>query len=218
VRNEYYDDHEQGEAVKQWLKANGMSIFLGIALGIGGLYGWRFWQSSEQNAKVQASVAYQQLLQDVDGEIEATRELLDQFHERNNNPAYSTLAAFSLAGKAVAERNFTEAAALLKFAEQSGEPPELRAIAGLRLARIQMQNGQLPEALATVDRHDSENHRALAAEIRGDILLSQGNTEAARAAYRSALDNQSGGDRSMLQIKLDDLSVATPDADTGDAT
>ncbi len=217
MRNEYYDDHEQGEAVKSWLKTNGLSIFMGIALGIGGLYGWRFWQSSQQTAREQASASYQQLLVDVEGEVEATRELLDQFRQRSDNVAYATLAAFSLAGKAVADRNYTEAVSLLQFAEQSGEPAELRPIAGLRIARVLLQNGQLAEAMATVDRHSNEHHVALADEIRGDILLAQGNNTAAQQAYQSALDNLSGGDRSMLQMKLDNLAVA-PSAETEDAT
>ncbi|MFK7955520.1 MAG: YfgM family protein [Lysobacterales bacterium] len=210
MRNEYYDDHEQGEAVKQWLKTNGMSIFMGIALGIGGLYGWRFWQSSQQTAREQASSAYQQLLIDVDGEIEATRELLDQFRQRSDSDAYATLAAFSLAGQAVADRNYTEAVSLLQFAEQSGQPMELRPIAGLRIARVLLQNGQLAEAMSAVQRHSSDHHRALAEEIRGDILLAQGNNSAAQQAYQSALDNLSGGDRSMLQMKLDNLAVVQP--------
>lgn len=209
MRNEYYDDHEQGEAVKKWLKTNGLAIFMGIALGVGALYGWRFWQSSQQSARQQADAAYQQLLADAEGDVEATRELLDQFTQRADNPAYATLASLSLAAKAVADQNFGEAVSLLEYAEQSGQPQELRPVAGLRKARVQLQTGQLAEALATVDRHDTEHHRALAAEIRGDILISQGNSEAARLAYQSALDSLSGGDRSMLQMKLDNLNVAT---------
>ncbi|MEM6576273.1 MAG: tetratricopeptide repeat protein [Pseudomonadota bacterium] len=217
MRNEYYDDHEQGEAVKQWLKTNGLSIFFGIALGIGGLYGWRFWQANELAGREQAANAYQQLLTDLEGDVEATREVLDQFTSTNDNAAYATLAAFSLAGKAVEERNFTEAVALLEFAEQSGAPEALKPVAGLRKARVLVQTGQLPEALAAVNRHDRDEHRGLAAEIRGDILLAQGDENGAREAYQTALDNLAGRDRSMLQMKLDDLAAPEAAADAAEA-
>ncbi|MEM9531108.1 MAG: tetratricopeptide repeat protein [Pseudomonadota bacterium] len=212
MRNEYYDDREQGEAVKQWLKTNGMSIVTGIALGISALYGWRYWQSAQQTGRERAAVAYEQLIADVDGEVEATRELLDRFAGQNDNPAYATLAALTLAAKAVEDRNYAEAAELLGYAEAQGEPPALRAIAGLRRARVLIQTGQFEQASAAVDRHDGEIHKALAAELRGDIALAQGQQDAARLAYADALAAGASGDTSLLQMKHDDLAgvVAVP--------
>ena len=38
-------EKEQLEQIKSWLKENGLSIVLGIVLGLGGVYGWRGWQA-----------------------------------------------------------------------------------------------------------------------------------------------------------------------------
>ena len=41
----YSSDQEQIDAIKNWLRENGMAIFVGVAVGFGGLYGWQYWQS-----------------------------------------------------------------------------------------------------------------------------------------------------------------------------
>lgn len=216
MRNEYYDEHEQGEAVKKWLKDNGASILMGVALGVGALFGWRYWQQAEETGKLDAAYAYERLLMDVDEGAEPTRELLERFYERHENEAYATLAALQLATRATGQQNYQEAIALLEFAVSNGQPPSMRPVAGLRLARLQLQTGQLSQALATVDRFDDNPFDAAASEIRGDILLAQGERAAAREAYEYALDNFAGGDRALLQMKIDDLAVA--DNESTDAT
>ncbi|HET6592032.1 MAG TPA: tetratricopeptide repeat protein, partial [Xanthomonadales bacterium] len=56
---EIYDQHEQSEIVKKWLRENGGAIVLGLVLAFGGLFGFRqfqFWQDSKQQ---QASAEYE---------------------------------------------------------------------------------------------------------------------------------------------------------------
>ena len=36
-----YDDYEQGERVQQWLRKNGVSIAVGIGLGLALIFGWQ---------------------------------------------------------------------------------------------------------------------------------------------------------------------------------
>ncbi len=206
MRNEYYDDYEQAEAVKKWLKENGLAIFTGIALGLGALFGWRYWEGYAAGKRAEAARAYEQLVADLGAGREASAEVLESFRKEHQNAAFIGLAALELSAKAISERNLDEAMRLLEIASQSAEPPAMRQVAGLRLARVQLQAGQIDRSLATIDRFDDGGFAALAAEIRGDALLAKGDREGAREAYRYALDNLSGGDRSVLQMKLDDLT------------
>ncbi|WP_459782756.1 tetratricopeptide repeat protein, partial [Photobacterium sp. R1] len=48
------------------MKENGKAIVLGAVLGLGGLYGWRYYQGEVQSAKEQASEAYTQTVQALD--------------------------------------------------------------------------------------------------------------------------------------------------------
>jgi predicted negative regulator of RcsB-dependent stress response len=55
-------DDEQVEKLKAWLKENGMSIVLGIVLGVGGIGGYNYWQQYQQNRAAEASVHFETLL------------------------------------------------------------------------------------------------------------------------------------------------------------
>ncbi len=210
MRNEYYDEHEQAEAVKQWIKDNGLSIFAGIALGMGALFGWRSWQSSLEAGRVEAAQGYEQLVSRLDQGEEATFDVVNGFLAEYDNAAFATLAALKAAQLAVEARNLDEASRLLTYAAEQGEPPQVRQVAGLRLARVQLQTGQLDLAAATVDQHDGPGFEGIAAEIRGDILLAQGDAQGAREAYQAALDN-GAGDRGLLDMKLNDLAMLEPE-------
>jgi predicted negative regulator of RcsB-dependent stress response len=206
MANEHLDDHELGELVKKWIMVNGPAIVVGIVLGAVGLSGWRFWESYQLDAKFEAARDYQQLVSELEGDdAQATTARLSEFSSENRNPGYQGLAALQLASKAVEDRNLEEAAQLYRVAIESAEPKALRQVAGLRLARVQLQAGQLEEARITVDRFDVIGFKAMAAQIRGDILHAQGDRDGAREAYQLAIDNGSSN-AAVLQMKVDDLA------------
>ncbi len=62
----------------------------------------------------------------------------------------------------------------------------MRAIARLRLAAVQADAKQFPEALKTLDAISVEGFEGLVADRRGDILNAQGKTAEARAAWQAA--------------------------------
>ncbi|MGU3844696.1 YfgM family protein, partial [Vibrio diabolicus] len=42
---ELYDTEEQQvEAIKDWWKENGKAVIIGAVVGLGGLFGWRYYQ------------------------------------------------------------------------------------------------------------------------------------------------------------------------------
>ncbi len=45
-----YSEAEQLERAKSWLKTNGIWIIAGIAIGAGGLGGWRWYQERRERA------------------------------------------------------------------------------------------------------------------------------------------------------------------------
>ena len=56
-----YSESEQWERAKAWLKENGLWIITGCAIGLGGLYGWR-WYEGRQVAQAQiASARYEEM-------------------------------------------------------------------------------------------------------------------------------------------------------------
>ena len=57
-----YSEAEQMERAKGWLKANGIWIIAGIAIGAGGLGGWRWYQERRDAQAETASARYEELV------------------------------------------------------------------------------------------------------------------------------------------------------------
>ena len=97
----------------------------------------------------------------------------------------------------------------LKWAlEKTGENKALALVVRNRLARAQFSAGQYDEALSTIDAAGSADaFDAIYSELRGDILLAQGNLEGAREAYLAAREQGQQGRSGVLEMKLADLGV-----------
>jgi len=53
------DEHEQGEAVRKWLRQNGSSLITGIAMGLALVFGWQWWQGKGVRHSEEAATQYQ---------------------------------------------------------------------------------------------------------------------------------------------------------------
>ncbi len=58
---EEYDDYEQEEIIKDWLRQNWFTIFAGIALGISGLWGYTKWQNTQADKNQASATEYHQI-------------------------------------------------------------------------------------------------------------------------------------------------------------
>ena len=61
--NEYETEEQQLEALKKWWKENATSLILGLAIGVSGLFGWRYYLDQNHMHAVMASDMYMQLVQ-----------------------------------------------------------------------------------------------------------------------------------------------------------
>ena len=57
---EEYDKYEQSELVQKWLRENGLSIVVGVAIGLVGIFGWQQWNKHQARNQMEASHLYQQ--------------------------------------------------------------------------------------------------------------------------------------------------------------
>ena len=57
-----YSEAEQMERAKDWLRTNGLWIIAGIAIGAGGLGGWRWYQERRDAQAETASARYEELV------------------------------------------------------------------------------------------------------------------------------------------------------------
>lgn len=203
---ELYDEHEQGERVRKWIREYGAAIVMGLVLAFGGIFGFRYWQE-QQSAQRALAADYFNLIQN---EIEAGRKELAQEHfeslqEQAGSSAYAGLAALALAAAQVEDGRLEPAARLYRDVLESRTLEMLWPLTRLRLARVLEAQGDAEAALNTLGDAPPPGFEASWSELRGDLLVSLDRTEEARLAYREALEALGGaaGGQRLLQMKLD---------------
>ena len=208
---EIYDAHEQGEVVKKWLKENGSAIVMGLVIAFGGLFGFKQWQSWQENSRQQASAEFQVMgtllaADQVDAAMDNFQNLKDE-HARS---PYTSMAALQMARARLELKQPDLAIDHYEFVVENGYPRAMQVVARERLARVLLNEGRAEEALATLDAAgDLTGFEARYAEVRGDILFALGRSDDAATAYREALDSLEAGvgDRNKLVMKLESLGV-----------
>jgi predicted negative regulator of RcsB-dependent stress response len=218
-----YDEYEQSEQVRKWLRENGLSIVVGVALALALIFGWRQWQAhraghhaeaAEQYASLESALAAGQ-----DSKVDAAVNALEK--DFADTP-YAALGAAARASVAVEQGKLDDAHKALQWAVGHSPTAALKSLYQLRLARVELAQNQAKEALALLDAVPQDSYRATVQELRGDALLKLGRSGDARNAYTSALSalsaDASPGLRDTLQMKLDNLSQAGAPAAASAAT
>jgi predicted negative regulator of RcsB-dependent stress response len=205
MMEQYETEEQQVEAIKRFWKANGTALVVGALLGLGGLWGWRWYNDGQIAAKEQASAAFdkvsQELLIDETGFSQAKIYI-----DTHTNTGYAALMALEMAQKAIERKDLDEAVKQLEFVVKNAALPTLKSVAQIRLARIQIEQGQFDLALASAEKITDDAFKAQSQEIKGDVYFAQQLFDKARAAYSAALESNERDQ--VLKMKLDNLASA----------
>ena len=184
-------DEEQVEQLKKWWEENGKSIIAGITIGLVAIFGWRGWQDHLVTQGEQASDLYEQMVADIrqgkGADVEAIAEQLNQDYK---STPYSTFSSLLQAREAVEKDDIDSAITHLQWVLDNTDSDEFRHLARLRLSRLLLIEGDKDAALSLIEKVDSGKFAASYHELRGDILLQQGDPKAAQDAYAQALATQ----------------------------
>ncbi|AND68539.1 hypothetical protein ATSB10_10850 [Dyella thiooxydans] len=206
-----YDDYEQSELVQKWLRENGVSIAVGIAIGLVGIFGWQQWRNHQASNRAAAAAIYQQVqaAENVGNQAVAD-QLTEQLQKDYDKSSYAVFATSERARHLVETKQFDKAAASLDWAIAHAEEPALKSLMRLRMAQVQFAQGKDKDALATLDQLTDKQYAGMASELRGDVLVKLGRVDDARKSYQTALSAMSGDSplRDALQLKIDDLAAA----------
>ncbi len=207
-------EEEQVEALKRWWDENGKSLLAGIAIAILGVVGWNYYQDQQQVSAETASAYYQRLLGNAtvaqvgDAQVSAIKQDAATLKTEFEDSAYAQYAALMLAKLAVQADDLTQAENELRWVvSQVDADTDMAALASVRLAQVLHAQGRSDQALALlVDADDVWQGRRQ--EVKGDILLSQGDKTGARKAFAAALQvaQDQGANAALLNLKLDNLA------------
>jgi len=200
-------EEEQVEKLKAWLKENGLSIVMGIIIGVGGIGGYNYWKHYQETIAAEASDHYTQMMQalaaDNDDLVMQQAEILLADYDSTD---YASLANLALARMQVENGEFAAAIEALQPLAGSEAQQPLVFLARVRLAALQIQLEQYDQALATLNAGFPDQFAALVDELRGDALAMQGKTDEAIVAYRKAqLAEPQPANPEFLRQKLNDL-------------
>jgi predicted negative regulator of RcsB-dependent stress response len=206
-----YDDYEQSERVQKWLRQNGLSIVVGIVIGLVAIFGWQQWRKHQANHQAAASQLYLDMrTAQAAGQTDQADALTHQLMKDYADSPYALFAATDRAVQDVRANHLDKALVSLDWARTHATAPALKALTGLRIARVQLAQGAADKALATLDQIPAGMYTGLVQELRGDALVKLKRPDDARKAYlaaQAALSKSElqGGD---LQMKIDDLATA----------
>jgi predicted negative regulator of RcsB-dependent stress response len=200
-------EEEQVEQIKAWLKTNGMSIVLGVVIGVGGIGGYRYWQYVQETTAEQASVQFTKMIDALNESDDDSLEThANKLIQEYSDTEYALMAHLALAKQHVKQGEFDQAESSLQQIVGRAAQEPLAYLARTRLASVQLQKQQFDQALSTLSIDFPAVFTASVAELRGDIYASQGNASEAVNAYRSALEADPGpANGEFVQQKLDDL-------------
>lgn len=205
------EEQEQIDELKSWWSAYGTLVTAVVAaasLSLAGYQGWRYYR---HNQAVGAVTLYEQLDRaERAGDHKKVRDIAGEISGKYGSTTYGAYAALSAARASFETGDLAEAKTRLQWVMDNAKEAELRDIARLRLAGVLLDEKNFPEALRLIDAQPVEPLAGLYADMKGDILLTQGKRGEARGAYQRALDKSDAGSpyRSAIQMKLDSLGDA----------
>ncbi len=197
----YTTEEQQVEAIKTWWRNNGKAVMFGAVIGLGALYGWRYYQAEKESNQEKASDAYAQVIEIISQQPDKAEEAVNAFTAVHKG-GYADLMTLKLAKTFVDNNELTKAAESLRAVQRSKDPI-LKAVASLRLARIEVELGNLDVALNELNKINSASWQGQINELRGDIALKKGEIDKAISAYEAAMAIASN---QVVQMKLDNLS------------
>jgi predicted negative regulator of RcsB-dependent stress response len=205
-----FEEQERLAELKAWWEDNRMYV-LGAALAaivaFAGYRGWIYWSAkqAEEAAAMYRPVAEAAKAKDAAKVAAAAQPVI----EKHPGSYYASEAALVLARSAFDAGNLDEAKKRLEWAMANGVE-EHRGVARMRLAAVLMDQKKYDDALKVLDGNKDDAFTAVAADLRGDVMLAQGRLDEARSAYKLAMDKASPGNpvKQIAETKLGALGGA----------
>ena len=199
------EEEQEINQLKDWWKENGKTIIVAFILGVGGMFGWRYWQAHQAEQIAQASAQYDALIYSAQQDEQAKKANIEQFVQANSKTTYAVFALLDEAKKATEKQDFAAAEVNLNQALTQSQDEVLTSIVALRLSAVQFQLGQLDNALTTLNQVKGESFNARKAILTGDIQVSKGDKVAAKNNFEQAQQSGSQLEQQMAKMKLNNL-------------
>lgn len=201
---EEYDDFEQEQMVKEWIKNNWLTIAAGIVLGLGGVFGINYWKQQQQEKRFAAASKYEEFSRVLGlKELDEAQSVIAEMQGTYGDNFYTYEGHLLLAKEFVANNELEKAAAELQKVLDSQPQKVIADLVTLRLARIKNALGQHDQALSLAKSVTSESFASISKEVEGDAYLAKGEGDNAKTAFQQAVDSGEGySGKRNIEMKL----------------
>ena len=159
---EFETEEQQVEAIKKWWKEYGLTIAVGLVLGLGGIFGFRWFVEQREFKMAETSDAYESVLAILKEQNDQEKFMAEAstFKIAHSDTIYSNLLSFQLAKLAVDADDLGTAGQHLKDILNNSQHGSIEHIARIRLGRILLEQGDADKALALIaDAVDGEQEK-----------------------------------------------------------
>lgn len=203
-------EQEQVEALKNLWKDWGPAVvggLLALAVGYGGVAGWKAWKTSAAEHAAAAFQPYEAALKAPNPDVKVLAGLADKIAADYPGSAYAFEAALDVAARQVKAGDNAGAIKHLTWAVEHAPDDGLKAIASLRLAAAHLDADKLDDALKVLEAKHPAEFDSLFLETRGDVLVVKKDKAGARLAYQSASVTADPQRKAVLDWKLQALGA-----------
>jgi len=213
MSNHQIDEYELGERVRTWFKENSGSLITGIALGLGCIFGYQWWQGNGDKHQTEAALQYQAFTSAAEkNDPTKTKVVLALLESKYADTPYLNFAVLRQAELLQANGKSSDAVKLLEANVAKASEASIKELYKLRIARIQLINGKADLALKQLADITESVYPASVEEIRGDAHLALGKRELASQSYVKALTalDEAAPIRNLIELKLIEAGGSVP--------
>lgn len=203
-----YNPDDQLANLKNWWKQYGNALIAGVVIGLLLLAGGNYWRQHKIKRAETASFLYESLLADFQqGKTDAVSAAATKLMQDYDATPYPGKSALLMARQRFDARDIAGMRTHLEWAMKNATEAPVQHSARLRLAHLLLDQGDTAAALALVNIKDTNGFISEYEEIRGDVLLAQGDRDGARRAYQTAIEKlpRASSYLQALTMKRDNL-------------
>jgi predicted negative regulator of RcsB-dependent stress response len=204
------EEQEQLDQLKHFWKQYGNAITWFLIVVMGAYVAWNGYKYWEREQSVKASALFDEVERSAAAaDVAKLERSWNDMKERFPSTTFASQSAL-LAAKVFQQSDKSDAAqGALKWATDNASDEATAQLARIRLANLQSQMKSFDEALKTLSKPFQPAFAGLAADIQGDIWVSQNKPTEAIKAYSEAWSKLSDNAeyRPLVAAKLNALGV-----------